>query len=73
MSGSEDKTIKVWDTRRGQLVLTLKGHTDDVRCLVFSRDGNVLISSNDDNLIRFWDAAPVGDGPGIQARFIKTP
>jgi WD40 repeat protein len=28
VSGSRDKTVKVWDAERGQEVLTLKGHTD---------------------------------------------
>ena len=29
-SGSEDKTVKVWDAATGQEILTLKGHTSDV-------------------------------------------
>ena len=30
VTGSEDKTVKVWDAETGQEVLTLKGHTDQV-------------------------------------------
>ena len=30
VSGSEDKTLKVWDATTGQEMLTLKGHTDVV-------------------------------------------
>ena len=28
VSGSNDKTLKVWDAATGQEMLTLKGHTD---------------------------------------------
>jgi WD40 repeat protein len=34
---------------------TLKGHGGWVRSLVVTADGKVLISSGDDNTIRFWD------------------
>ena len=29
-SGSVDKTIKIWDTEKGQLIKTLNGHTGHV-------------------------------------------
>ena len=32
VSGSWDKTLKVWDVATGKCVATLKGHSDDVRC-----------------------------------------
>ena len=28
VSGSEDRTLKVWDADKGQEILTLKGHTE---------------------------------------------
>ena len=31
VSGSDDKTVRVWDTVTGQLRHTLKGHTSSVR------------------------------------------
>ena len=39
VSGSDDNTVKVWDARTGQEVLTLKGHTDGVISVAFSPDG----------------------------------
>ena len=32
VSGSEDKTLKVWDVATGECVATLKGHSKEVRC-----------------------------------------
>ena len=38
VSGSYDKTVKVWDAATGQEMLTLKGHTA-VYSVAFSPDG----------------------------------
>ena len=32
VSGSWDRTLKVWDVATGKCVATLKGHSDRVRC-----------------------------------------
>ena len=61
VSGSDDKTLKVWDAATGQETLTLKGHTDAVRSVAFSPDGKRIVSGQ-----RRQDAEGVGrdDGPG---------
>ncbi|KKF93548.1 Vegetative incompatibility protein HET-E-1 [Ceratocystis platani] len=51
-SGSDDKTIKVWDATSG----TLEGHGGYVNSLVFSNDGQRLASGSDDETIKIWDA-----------------
>jgi len=55
VSGSEDKTIKVWDLATGKLRYTLKGHTDTVRSLTLSADGKTLASSSGDQTIKLWN------------------
>ena len=52
VSGSSDKTIRVWDIEKGK-VKVLKGHTGLVTTLL-TRKGK-LASGSDDKTIRVWD------------------
>ena len=53
MSGSNDRTIKLWDINMGQCLYTMKGHTDWVRCLQF--DDRKMVSGAFDHMIKIWD------------------
>lgn len=57
VSGSSDKTIKVWSTKTNTswAALTLRGHSGTVRCLHL--DDNQLISGSSDCTIKVWDLA----------------
>lgn len=57
MSGSSDKTLKVWDTENGSEVLTLRGHERYVDSVAFSTDGRRIVSGSRDNRMKVWDAA----------------
>lgn len=54
-SGSEDNTIKLWDSTTGTLQRTLSGHSDSIYSVAFSPDGQLLASGSGDNTIRLWD------------------
>ncbi len=51
------KEIEIWSLSTGQLIRVLKGHSDMVRSLAFSRDGRRLVSSSQDQTIRVWDTS----------------
>ena len=60
VSGSGDRTIKVWDLNSGQLIRTLSGHTSTVWSVAVAGDRIVSGSGNwndpsGDNTIRVWD------------------
>ena len=46
-----DKRILVWDLAEGTLLTELKGHTDTVYSMRFSRDGNMLASGKYDHCL----------------------
>lgn len=55
ISGSRDKTIKIWESKSGCCVITLLGHDNWVNDLAFHPNGKYLLSASDDKSIRIWD------------------
>jgi WD domain, G-beta repeat len=55
VSGSFDKTIKVWDAATGRERFTLRGHTRCVEFVVVSPDGQTVYSADQAGVVRFWD------------------
>jgi WD40 repeat protein len=55
VSGSDDKTIKLWNVETGQEIRTLKGHDNYVTSVNFSPDGKTLVSGSYDNTIKLWN------------------
>ncbi len=55
ISGSCDKSIKIWELENGNEVKTLIGHSEDVSSLAFSYDDRYIISGSFDNSIRIWE------------------
>ncbi|KRX76925.1 F-box/WD repeat-containing protein 7 [Trichinella sp. T6] len=53
VSGSTDRTVKVWDSETGECIHTLYGHTSTVRCLALK--GNILVSGSRDSNLRVWN------------------
>jgi WD40 repeat protein len=54
VSGSFDKTIKVWHLPTGKLLHTLAKHAKGVLCLAISPDGQILASGSFDEKIHLW-------------------
>jgi WD40 repeat protein len=57
VSGSDDSTIRFWDSQTGQPIGTpFKGHTGLVNSVAFSPDGKSIVSGSHDSTIRFLDS-----------------
>jgi len=56
-SGSERRTVKLWDAATGALQQTLEGHLSSVFAVAFSLDSKLVASGSDDNTVKLWDAA----------------
>ncbi|KAE9403149.1 WD40 repeat-like protein [Gymnopus androsaceus JB14] len=59
VSGSQDKTVRIWDATTGAQMgdHPLQGHDDRVHSVAFSHDGTRIVSGSHDDTSRIWDAA----------------
>jgi WD40 repeat protein len=54
ISGSADKTIKIWHLESETLLHTLNLHSEAVNSVAINVDGNLLCSGSDDKTIKIW-------------------
>ncbi len=57
VSGSRDKTLKLWDLDTRQYLQTFKGHPEQVTAVTVTPDGRFIISGSCDNTLRLWELA----------------
>ena len=55
VSGSWDKTIRLWDIESAKSDLLFKGHTKDVLSVGFSHDERLIFSGAMDNTLKYWN------------------
>ncbi len=57
VTGSRDKTAKVWDAASGRELHTLKGHTAQIFSVAFSPDGQRIATGSYDLTAKVWETA----------------
>jgi len=54
VSGSLDKTLKIWNLKNGKLIKTLEGHTGGINSVSISYDREYIASGSGDKSLRVW-------------------
>ena len=58
VTGSEDKTIKVWNPNTFNVLVNFDANDDAVYSLAFSVEESVIVSGSADNTVRTWRVTP---------------
>jgi WD40 repeat protein len=59
VTGSDDRTARVWDSGAGKMLLELRGHELPVLCVAMSRhQPQTIVTGSADCAVRVWDALP---------------
>ncbi len=54
-SGSDDKTVILWDIEKKKQIITLKGHKGKISAIAFAGNGKTLATGDEVKEIRIWD------------------
>ena len=57
VSGSQDKTVRLWEVSTGREIRILAGHTGSVESVAFSPDGRYIASGSHDDTVKLWEAS----------------
>jgi len=55
VSGSSDRTVKIWNSQTGECLKTFYGYTRPILSVAFSPDGKTIASCAGHSIIKFWD------------------
>lgn len=56
LSGSWDKTIRLWNLNTFKTEKIFNGHTKDVLSVAFSNDGRLIYTGSMDNTFKYWNS-----------------
>ena len=55
VTGSDDASVRIWESATGELRARLGGHTRPVNGVAFSPDGKFIVTGSDDGTAIIWD------------------
>lgn len=73
VSGSQDKTLILWDVESGKELRSFRGHGDQVNAVAFSPDGSMIVSGSggkyvNDGQVKVWNAMSGGEAMSIKLK-----
>jgi len=68
VSGSLDRTVRLWDAKSGEMIRTIGRHEGYVTSVTFSPDGQFVASAGTDNVAHIWNAES-----GERLHTLRTP
>lgn len=79
VTGSRDRTIRVWSVATGKHLATLRGHEGSVLCLKFDRSSRssssssgFMVSGSSDRQILVWDLNQLKNESNVRPRAALT-
>ena len=55
VSGSDDKTVRIWNVMTGEVEANLKTNMEWIDSVAFSQDGSQVVFGSDDPIVRIWN------------------
>jgi WD repeat-containing protein 48 len=53
-SGGPESVVRVWDPKSGKPITKFVGHTDNIRDILITRDGDRIMTASSDQTIKIW-------------------
>ena len=63
VTGSDDRTVRVWDAKTGTSLLELRGFRDRLMSVAFTPDGTRLVTGDFSGTVTVWDSRVGKDAP----------
>ena len=53
-SGGPESIVRLWDSNSGKRITKFVGHTDNVRSILISQDGDTVMTASSDQTVKVW-------------------
>lgn len=53
-SGGPESIVRIWDPRSGKRITKFVGHTDNIRDILVSQDGETVMTASSDQTVKVW-------------------